>query len=273
MRTFAARFVLVALVVSLYATSAHAHGFWVNLSQYKIDLDDPSHGLPGLRAFIGFGHYYPSDEPIKQEEVTRYEVIAPDGTRTPLLPMGPGYLVSEVKPDKPGPHIIAAQYYSHFFTMYRKEGVPTYVTKPKTGIEEVRLSHHYDVFAKALLSVGDTDAEHFTQPVGDAFEIVPKVNPASLADTPAAERMLTLRVLHLGKPAVEADVRATPMGYSTKGKFLIETKTDANGEVQVALSQSGVWLVLAHKMEPATGDMVDKTDEMHYEAGLTFSVE
>lgn len=257
----------------LLAGAAHAHGFWVNLSQYAIDLENPSHGSPGLRAFIGFGHYYPSDEPVKLEEVTRYELVKPDGGRSTLSPLGAGYLVAEVKPEQAGAHVVAARYYSHFFTMYKENGETKYVTEPKSGIENVRLSHHYDVFGKALLAVGETAEADFTQPLGDDFEIVPKRNPRSLAGVPAEQRILTVTVLHKGQPAAGADIRATHLGHSSKGDFAVETQTNESGEAVIPLTHAGPWVVLAHKAEPATGDMAEKTDEMHYEASLTFSVE
>ncbi|MFM1922139.1 MAG: hypothetical protein RLZZ303_3773 [Candidatus Hydrogenedentota bacterium] len=263
----------ILTVAILLAGTAHAHGFWVNLSQYAIDLENPSHGSPGLRAFIGFGHYYPSDEPVKLEEVTRYELVKPGGERSALRPLGAGYLVAEVKPEQAGPHVVAARYYSHFFTMYKENGETKYATEPKSGIENVRLSHHYDVFGKALLAVGDTAEGDFTQPLGDDFEIVPQRNPRSLAGVPAEQRALTVTVLHKGQPALGADIRATYLGYSSKGDFAVETQTNESGEAVIPLKHPGPWVVLAHKAEPATGDMAEKTDEMHYEASLTFSVE
>jgi len=257
-------------VLSLAAVSAHAHGFYVNLSRHVLTPGEGHGESDAVRAYIGYGHYYPADETLVRRELERYELVHPDGEREALSSSEGGYLVASARPRGAGVHTVIAQYVSHFFTIHAEDGEVKYAMKPKDEVENVKTSHHYDVYAKALLQVGDAEAAGFTEPLGEPFEIVPLQNPFLLEP---GESELEVLVLRDGAPVPRASINATHAGYSVSGGYKVETRTDSEGKAVIPMDHIGPWLILAHKQLDPPAELAEKTDEMHYEAALTFSLE
>jgi len=254
----------------LAAPLAQAHGFYVNLSRYALAPGEGHGEVHSVRAYIGYGHYYPVDETLDRSELTRYELVHPGGKRTALDSTQDGYLVADARPEGSGAHAVLAEYKPHFFTIYEEDGETKYAMKPKTEVENVKITYHYDVFGKALLQVGPPEEGGHTQPLGERFEIVPLSNPFLLKP---GESQLEVLVLRDGKPEPRATVQATHAGHSVSGEFLVKTRTDADGKASIPMTHAGPWLVHAHKQLDPPAELAGQADEMHYEAALTFSLE
>jgi uncharacterized GH25 family protein len=84
---------------------------------------------------------------------------------------------------------------------------------------------------------------------------------------------MNVKVLFNGKPAKFCDVFATYNGFSNTDDFAFATKTDANGIANIRLTHWGNWLVKATMKVPATAEMRDQCNDMHYTATLTFEID
>jgi uncharacterized GH25 family protein len=269
--SLALRTLLVAASVAAGALPAMAHGFWLNATHYVIDRTAGDHGAVAseTQLFVGMGHIWPVEEPLSLEDLARYGVVGPDGT-TALTPNAPGLLEVEVAPKVDGPHVAVASYKRHFLTGYRVDGETLWAEEPKTGKSDIVFSAYYEPYAKALLQVGIPEAEHFTEPVGDALELVPLVNPYTVQ--PGADATLALRVLYRGAPLAGASVFGRHSGTLPRTAFPVEARSDDDGVVRVPVTQAGIWLLkVEHTVKPRAS-FADQCDEETYEASITFEL-
>ena len=265
------RFPLAAMLALCLAMPAAAHGFAVFTSYSVLDRDGSSHSVPASAvAFVGWGHKMPVDEILEPDRLGRYAVIAPDGSETVLEPAGPGFLAVEFTPEVDGAHVVAAALEPGFYTWHEVDGVGQSHLGPKTGLENVVYSSYFEMRGKALVGVGRTAEDAFSEPIGDTLEIVPVENP--LRKTGGAYQTLEVRVLFRGEPLAGVQVHARHQGYYPATDFPQAVTADAEGVATIDLTHKGGWLLKAeHEIEPRE-EFEDMCDVEQYLAALSFEI-
>lgn len=259
-------------LVALLQAPAFGHVFAVYTTHSLLNLEGDPHGeTPASTvAYIGWGHRMPLEEILSPDRLQRYAVIAPDGEETPLVPSGPGFLAVEFSPEVEGPHIVAGAYKDDFYTWYIEDGEEKSGPIPKTGLEEVVYSGYFEMRGKALVGVGRTDADAFTQPIGDTLEIVPVENP--LRKTGAAFQTLSVRVLFRGEPLADARVHARYNGHFPTTDFAQAVTTDEDGVATIDLTHKGGWLLKVEHDIPPRPELADQADIEQFFATLAFEI-
>lgn len=265
------RFAGVAFVLGfclLFTGFAGAHSMWMNVSNHSPGFS-PKHGAR-THIYFGWGHRYPVDDFLTDEFLGKVFLFDPKGKKEELKPSPDGFRATKVKMKEKGGWMVGATIKPGFYTMYLDKGKMHHVTKPKTGLPAVVMSLYYEQYAKTLINVGGASEKSFSKPVGHKFEIVPLENPGKLKG--CGGHFLPVRVLFDGKPARHCAVYATYNGFSSDMAFAYTTATDAQGKAKIRLLHHGEWLVKASLKLPASGDLTDKCNELHYSATLTFDV-
>jgi len=105
-------------------------------------------------------------------------------------------------------------------------------------------------FAKALVNVTAAD-NGFSTVIGDALEIEPLTNPASIR--PGDE--MTVKVLFRGKP-LATNIYATYDGFSKeKDTYAYYTEGQTDGTAKVKFTHTGLWMVrVQHAVPEQTAD-------------------
>ena len=137
------------------------------------------------------------------------------------------------------------------------------------GVEDLILSLYYENYTKALINVGETDDQAFSNPVGHNIEIIPLENPY-LKNT---GEWLDVQVLLNGKPAPYCPINATYVGFSEKEDYAFSNKTNGKGISRIKLLAPGQWIILATVRKPASEEMKEQCLEMKYTASISFAVE
>ncbi len=264
---------LATLTSGLITPSAQAHFFVLHSAWYKLDLESESHGgTPAETHFyLGWGHTYPVDEPLPQEKVTRYAVIAPDGSETRLEPMDDTFQVALYAPEAAGTHIGHAVYEDHYFTWYEEEGEEKEFAGPKTGLDNIVYSGYFEMRAKAVINVGrgsDASAQHA---LGDTLELIPMENPGRKMGE--AYQKLPVMVQFKGEPLEAAVVFVRHMGDHPRQAFSQRLVSDEAGLVQVDLPRKGLYLVQIEHTTPPEPEREALCNIEQYYATLTFEVE
>ena len=260
---------------------ANAHMMWINAVDYAMQPGEGhSHGggdgeqdakfIARTNVYFGFGHSYPVDDFLKKEMLDVFQLVDGNHNKKVLEPNTGGFLATSVGIEKPGPYIVSAALKPGYYTMYMENGHIHHKMGPKTGLKTVILSLYYEQYTKALLSVGNTSDDAFAKPLGDKIEIVPLKNPYKLHG--CGGHFLPVKVLFNSRPASFCKVYATYAGFSTGDDFALATTADSKGIAHIRLTHWGPWLVKAEKRMPATEDLKDKCNMLHYTASLTFEI-
>ena len=121
------------------------------------------------------------------------------------------------------------------------------VTKRGTSVSN---PYRIEKFAKALVNVTRGD-NGFSTAIGDALEIVPLTNPATVK--PGDE--LSVKVLFKGQP-LTTSVYATYDGFSKEeNTYAYYTEGHKDGTAKVKITKPGIWMVrLQHSVPEHTED-------------------
>lgn len=210
---------------------------------------------------------------LDADKLERYAFVDPQGKTTPIKPNDGGFLAAALETNAVGSYQVVASYKPHFFSVWEEDGKTRYESVPMTGLDNVRSSNYYEMYAKALLQVDAGDPKGFTEPVGDNLEMVPLVNPTSMhAEGMSPNAGIPVRVLFRGEPAAEVSVAATYMGFSTDGDYVHNLKTDEAGTVIVDITKPGVWMIHAFHATSLRESFSGQAQEAHHNATLTFEV-
>lgn len=240
---------------------------WLNVTDYHPEFY-PEYGAR-TKVYFGWGHHYPVDDFLRQEQLKDFYFICPRcGKHHKLSPNPGGFLATEVNFKEPGAYIVTAVLKPGFYTMYIEKGEMHHKMGPKTGLKGVILSLYYEQYTKALINVGTEDTSAYDKAIGHKIEIVPLKNPLELSEGD----FLPIQVLFDGRPASFCKVYATYSGFSTREDFAYATSTDGEGIAMIRLLHYGPWLIKADMKLPAPEDMRDKCNELHCTATLTFEV-
>lgn len=256
--------------------STAAHEFWVTPSAWIVQ--------PGQRAtlLVNVGDQFPSANSYTTPE--RIEVIRLVGpgsdTRIPPpyrrekdslaadvnVPKAPGTYIGVVVV-KPRVGEKSATAFQQHIAHQGLADVAAYRAAHGENGKAVR--ERYSRYGKTLLRVGTHgDGTHVTKPLGLKIELVPDVDPTTLQ----SGSKLRLRLSLDGQPAANALVGAINAASNAKPEeWPLRARTDANGEVELRLSESGAWLIRAVRSVRRTGETGElAADWESYWASLSF---
>jgi uncharacterized GH25 family protein len=240
--------VLTSVVAFVWATSAAAHDFWVQPSAFWVRPQ----AVTAVTLLVGHG---PARQrsPITARRITRFEAVAPDGTRVDLrsgLHLGGAIADGDLRLPAPGPYVLALETddraESHLpairYNDYLKvEGLtPALALRARAHRSGADGSENYGRRAKAILQVGapGTGSQaQVTRPLGFSLEIVPDVSPYALP-RPAT---LPVHVIFEGRPLVGGLVKLTNLDHDWAP--LESHVTDRAGRASFIMPKSGNWLL------------------------------
>jgi uncharacterized GH25 family protein len=246
----AAAFAAIAIGSLLAAVPAAAHDFWIEPSTYR---PAPLQRLT-LRHRVG-SHFLGDPVPRDEGLLVRFAAIAGDGERrvpgvhgrdpagiaqapesgTLVVAYESRGTVAEMTPDK--------------LALYaQEEGVASQLPAGWQGKAAMR--DRFSRSVKSLLVVGGTGSAGFDRVAGLPLELVPLVDPTTLA----AGGTLPLRLLWQGKPV--AGIQVAALSRLDPAKPLL-ARSDGEGRVAFQLPRTGEWLVKAVKIVPASGPGAD----------------
>ena len=140
----------------------------------------------------------------------------------------------------------------------------------REGTADRAAAERYSKHVKPILQVGKATTDSFDHRFGYPIEIVPLVNPGTLA----AGRSLEFLVLAEGVPVAGQLVYASFDGFHTHDDSgshheAAQLRTDEKGVARVELSRSGRWYLRLIRMLPSVEEGVDYESNW---ATLTFEV-
>ncbi|EFL50586.1 Nickel transport complex, NikM subunit, transmembrane [Solidesulfovibrio fructosivorans JJ]] len=114
-------------------------------------------------------------------------------------------------------------------------------------------SNSYEKFAKAIVSVGGSDAG-FDAVVGQKLELVPLTDPAKVK----VGQDMDVKVLLDGKPT-PAVVLATYDGFTKNpNSYAYYTETGDDGVAKVRITHPGLWMVRTEMKGPSADKTIDR---------------
>ena len=252
-------FVLLSMVWGLHP--AQGHEFWVRPGSF--------HPSPGQLVSVSLrvGDDLEGTEVMRRSaNIVRFELVG-DGA-TPIPGREGGTPAGLIRLAQPGLHVIGYESThttieieaSRFEDYLVDKGLDEVVAaRAESGDREQAGRERFARCAKALVAA--EDGEGSDQYLGMPLELVAESNPY----LQRPDRPLRLRLLFRGKPLTGALIKARSLDEAAQPAA---GRTDGRGRVTMTLDGSGMWLVSAVHMEPAT-DAPD-ADWESYWASLTF---
>ncbi len=254
---------ILVLAVSLFslvfmcASCAMAHDFWANAS-----VKD---GI--INADIGYGHDFPTPEPIPEERV---KIFAPmqlvtDKETVTLEQSGENYAYKGKFPYEKGTFLVVGTYKPTFWS----KGPDGWKMVPRDEYKDSTYAQEAAMYSKLILNVGGAeDDEMAKKAVGQRLEIIPQVNPAKVK----AGGKFPVQVVSDGQPLKNAQLTAVFAGFNEKDVYhkAFMGKTDANGMINIIPLKAGYWFAqVSHKI---VNEDKTKADEVELLSGLTFNI-
>ena len=259
-----AAFVFLLLTSFGSAISAHAHEFWIEPLQYRIEPGEQ------ITARLSVGENFKGDNlPWLPDEVIEAGIWDARRTRSLEGPFGDLPAISETVIE-PGLNLLF--YYSKpsslTYTDFTK--FPAYLEE--TGQEQLLAIHQqrglpatgfveaFSRCAKSLVQAGDVGGED--QKTGMPLELVAEANP--YRDTTGR---LPVRLYWLGKPLTDAQIAVFER---VDGVTASRLRTDNEGRISIRLLPGATYLISAVKTIPRDDQTAIKWHS--YWASLTFQV-
>ncbi len=264
-------FTIATILLLVFSIPAGAHMLWLNPMEYY-----PAVGST-VDIGIGWGHTYPAertDQEVKADRVEAITAIDPDGRTVPLVQAAADRY--QLKIEKAGAYVVTARIKPGFFTMTpdgRKWG-------DKKEIANAVNCTNFHIEAKAVLIAGG-DAKNLDAGSDQALTLVPLTDPGAIK----AGGTFAATVLYNNQPLADAPLKAVYAGFEPKkedghktsdkghshsgGHYPVETRTDAQGRVEISVDRPGYWLViLSHKPDYPDRDICDE-----YMYNVTYTLE
>lgn len=266
--------IAAAAAVSLGALfssgAADAHALWINMTDYHPAFDAEK-ALAKTKLYMGWGHHFPVDGYVSEDEFNRIWLRTPDGEEKIVKLETTGFAASELKLAKEGLYLIGVTRHASYNTKYRdEEGQSHLVKQDMTGLANVFSSTYSQQFAKTIFCVGDRTAGAFDRPLGQTLEIVPLVNPYEIANNTGGD--LPVLVLFEGEPAAHVKLSAKYEGFSQTDESSCATMTDKNGVAHIRITHWGPWIVKTGMTMDPRGNLAGRVMTESYYASLTFLV-
>ena len=260
----------LSLGALLYPGAADAHALWINMTDYHPAFDTEK-ALAKTKLYMGWGHHFPVDGYVSEEDFNRIWLTTPDGEEKTIKLETTGFAASELKLTEEGLYLIGVTRHASYNTKYRDaEGQTQSVKQDMTGLSDVLSSTYSQQFAKTLFCVGDRMAGAFDRPLGQTLEIVPLVNPYEIMNNTGGD--LPVRVLFEGEPAAHVKLSAKYEGFSQTDESSCATMTDRNGVAHIRITHWGPWVVKTGMTMAPRGNLAGRVMSENYYASLTFLV-
>ena len=260
----------LSLGALFYPGAADAHALWINMTDYHPAFDIEK-AMAKTKLYMGWGHHFPVDGYVSEEDFTRIWLTTPDGEEKTIKLETTGFAASELKLAEEGLYLIGVTRHASYNTKYRDaEGQTQSVKQDMTGLSDVLSSTYSQQFAKTLFCVGDRTAGAFDRLLGQTLEIVPLVNPYQLGNNTGGD--LPVRVLFEGEPAAHVKLSAKYEGFSQTDESSCATMTDRNGVAHIRITHWGPWVIKAGLTMEPRGDLAGRVMTENYYASLTFLV-
>jgi uncharacterized GH25 family protein len=241
------RALLLTLVMAAPAAASRAHDFWIEPSSFH--PDPGSEVAVALRVGQDF-----RGEPVPRNPslIQRFALIS--GRReTPIDGLPGADPAGQVRIPEPGlywvafrsgrsPIVLDAEKFEKYLAEEGLEAVSR--MRRERGESGKPAREVYSRSVKSLIVSGEpgASAADFGRPLGLTLEIVLRKDPRKIVPGP-----VPLTLSYEGKPLPNALVVAMEASSAAK----VSARTDARGEVALALPRKGVWLIKAVHMTPA----------------------
>lgn len=248
------RLLLMALALTMLASSALAHDLFLKLDTYFLQ--------PRSKATVRLlnGTFQSSEGLVARERLRNVSLLGPDvpasavdsiawrdEAKTTLMEMqtgAPGTYVVGIS-TKPREIELKAADFNDYLA---HDGLPDILAARKKNNELGKdARERYSKHVRAVFQVGDKRSDDYKRPLNYPVEIIPQQNPYSLK----VGRTVPVLCLLNGRPLVNQFVIA---GWeSNEGKLQsINTRTDDKGIARFKLADSGKWFVKLIHMEPSS---------------------
>jgi uncharacterized GH25 family protein len=233
-----------------------AHELWVQQTGYKEGV---------IHANIGYGHEFPTPEPIPDDRLHIFKPLALV-TQEATLEMdqnGPNYAFEKKIDLKKGSYMVLAFYKPTFWSNGESGWSQTdRIQRPDANYVEEAV-----MYGKTIVNVdGATDTSLISKPTGMDLEIIPLANPATIRPG----KVFPMQVMLNGKPAHFAQVEATFDRFAAKDYIAFSGLTDGYGHIDFIPLAAGYWNIKVKD----TSDYPDekKADERILASSLTFTI-
>lgn len=245
------RWIIAAVFLTVIASPAMAHEFWLQTDNYspKRDAKSPVSMHVG-QFFKGPSFPYLSDNFVK------FSVLQ-DGRSDPVKGLDGDDPAATLAFKKSGLAVVTFnsvaleltfEEWPKFERYLIKEGLRHIVRRHRAaGKPEIGIKEFYERDAKLLLDVGGTGAGQ-DRLTGMPLELVAERNPYTLAK----DELLPVRLYYKGQPI--AGIQITAIAKAAP-KTLHKFRTDGQGRAKIPLPSNGPWLLNAvHMIEPTPGE-------------------
>jgi uncharacterized GH25 family protein len=238
--TCPAAWLLAAALLFAVCTSATAHEFWVEPSQFT-----PASGARvDVRLCVGDG-FEGWSLARNEQRMERFAAIG-SHTEQQLLGLEGADPAGVVRLEAPGRHILAfeskhslANMPAEEFSAYLKEkGLERILAqRAQRGETHLLARDAYTRHAKALIRVGDSSEGTADRAIGLRLELIAEPVRGGAAQV--------FKLLYQGKPLADALVTATRLGSADSD---LHARTDKQGRATFSLERAGVWRIGAVHM-------------------------
>ncbi len=223
------------------------------------------------------GTFSKSENSIARPRVGDFSVVSPAG-RTPLdtsaWSAAGDTSTFRVRTGASGTYVVGASTRpsiiplaaAEFNEYLRSDGIPDVLAARRSrGELDKPARERYHKHVKALIQVGSTRTDHYATVLGYPAEIVPMVNPYSLA----AGSVLPVRTMVDGAPLGNQYVLYG--GRTANGGRIVQrsVRSDSAGVARIPMRVAGTWYIKFINMARMQGDSVDYESKW---ATLTFQV-
>lgn len=255
-----------SLALAMVCCSAKAHEIKVLASTHAL----PEAGSK-VTVYLAWGHRVPVDDLIDAKTLEQYELVAPDGSKSPLKAEGTSLQANALLLDKQGIYQASVQRKTSMMTyVFDADGIRQMKRGGKSSVTEGKIdvaSRSYQC-GKAVIVVGKP-SEDALKPLGHVIEIVPLAAPSkwnSNADLP-------FQVLVNGKPHASAEVVARPIGFKPDEAWSYSTHTNKTGIATIRPDRAATWVLKVNVKRPAPEADRKEIDQESLTATLTLEVQ
>ena len=270
------KLMVIGLVVMAGATflidSVYACHPWINVNDYRLEPNKT------VRFHLAFGHNYPFGHSFfDNERIGEKYILGPEGERQEVRQraLRNGEL-SQVQFEsekrlKEGTHLVVLETKGRYGARTTKGWrLGSRKELEGKGYEIAGEVRHSQMWAKAIVNVGEKSGEGFSRILGHGLEIVPLKDPNGLR----TNDFLPIQVLHNGEPLEESvRVYATYMGFSTDADvFAYSSWASARreGKASIRILEPGIWMIFVRHRLPYPDP--ETADQYSYFSTLTFEV-
>lgn len=224
------------------AAPSGAHEIKVLLDRMDVKKGDQD------AVFLAWGHLLPTDQPVRAQDVERYQFWTPSGSVRTLATSGESDQRNTVHLEEEGLYTAGAVRKPAVMTIFRFEDRHVHFLGPKTKIRpgaRVEDSMRSFQFAKALVTTGRGSEK--PRPIGHALEIVPAVAPENWV----VGRDIPFQVLFEGRPISGKLFQAKPLNFKPDDVWTWTRTTSQHGTAELRPDRAGTWLLKATVERPS----------------------